>query len=100
VSSLHYDSDWHGDYRPSDDAKSNGLKGSASQQSSDAAPKPVVFTNVVHSPPTTSTRHESSAIALIGRLFPAQLRRLLSFRDPEAEPSLLEMARRAKRSKT
>ena len=99
MSSLHYDSNWHGDYRPSD-AKPTGPKGSASQQPSDAAAKPVVFTNVVHSAPTAPTRHESSAIALIGRLFPAELRRLLSFRDAEPEPSLLEMARRAKRSKT
>ena len=100
MSSLHYDSKWHGDYRAADDAKPAGLKGSASPQSADATTKPVVFTNVVHSPPTASVRHESSAIALIGRLFPAELRRLLSFRDAAKEPSLLDMARRVKRSKT
>jgi hypothetical protein len=100
VSSLHYDTKWHGDFRPSGDAKPSGEEGSAQEQPSGPAIQPVVFTNIVHSPPTAPARHESSAIALIGRLFPAELRRLLSFGGSETEPSLLEMARRVTRTKT
>jgi len=99
VSSMHYNAAWHGGFQSADNAKLRP-KDAPSRDSADQAIEPVVFTNVIHSPSRASARSPGKGAARIARLIPAELRRLFSFRDAEQEPSLLEFARRAKRSKS
>ena len=99
MSSMHYNPVWHGGFQSADNAKLRS-KGAAPREAPDQAIEPVVFTNVIHSPSRASAGSADKGAPLIKRLIPAELRRLFSFRDAEQEPSLLEFARRAKRSKS
>jgi hypothetical protein len=94
---MHYDSVFHGGYRAARKATPAALRELATRGQ---AAKPVVFSNVVHSPPGASVRREGTKTALIARLVPARLKALFSFHVAEQEPSLLEFARRAKRIKS
>ena len=59
--------------------------------------EPISFTNIVHSPPSTSAPGKNAGAALIRRLFAAAVARLFKLRGAEKEPTLLGFTKRFNR---